>query len=331
MPGRDNHLCVGFEAQDLGQRGKTFVGAVRVGRKAEVERHDGGLVRTQRLDPGGAVAGANDLVAVVRPFELALQAFVVLDDEEHFGFACLRHALFLSGSPAASAAGRRMVKVVPWPGRLSTASRPPIAVISERASNAPMPKPPGLVEANGWNRRLRMKSPSMPTPLSAMAIETSASCLPTRRTTGSPLLASRAFWSRWPTACSSAVASTSAGMLASPSSWTSRSRRLVATAPIRIGRSGWASMRWTRDGECGARRASRSFILPTDDCSVATMSVRNSGLSAWRSALRARSDSWLTRFLMSWRMKAKRRLNSSKRWALASASWVIASASELAA
>ena len=37
-----------------------------------------------------------------------------------------------------------------------------MAAISERASNAPMPKPPGLVEANGWNSRLRMKSPSMP-------------------------------------------------------------------------------------------------------------------------------------------------------------------------
>ena len=61
------------------------------------------------------------------------------------------------------------------------------------------------------------------------------------------------------------------------------------------------------------------------------MSARNSGLSACRSALRASSDSWLTRFLMSWRMKAKRRLNSSNRCASASASWPIASASELAA
>ncbi len=48
---------------------------------------------------------------------------------------------------------------------------------------------------------------------------------------------------------------------------------------------------------------------------VATMSARNSGLSAWRSALRAVRVSWLTRFLMSCRMKAKRRLNSSKRCA----------------
>ena len=55
-----------------------------------------------------------------------------------------------------------MVKVVPSPGRLSTLSRPPMAAISERASNAPIPKPPALVDANGWNSRLRTKSPSMP-------------------------------------------------------------------------------------------------------------------------------------------------------------------------
>ena len=86
-----------------------------------------------------------------------------------------------------------MVKVVPCPGRLSTLIRPSIAVISERASNAPMPKPPGLVEANGWNRRLRMKSPSMPMPLSLIAIETVPSPPLTRTVTGAALLASRAF------------------------------------------------------------------------------------------------------------------------------------------
>ena len=36
--------------------------------------------------------------------------------------------------------------------------------------------------------------------------------------------------------------------------------------------------------------------MPTELLSVATMSARNSGLSAWRSALRATSDNWLTRF-----------------------------------
>ena len=111
---------------------------------------------------------------------------------------------------------------------------------------------------------------------------------------------------------------------------------MVAALARRSPRSGSAAAAAARAagpraGECGASRASRSFILPTELCRVATMSARNSGLSAWRSALRASSDSWLTRFLMSCRMKAKRRLNSSNRWALASASWPCASASELAA
>ena len=131
-----------------------------------------GSCSAQRLDRRVAVAGADHLIAVIGPFELALQALVVLDDEQDGEFGCGRSCAFPFGFAAVSAAGSKMVKVVPLPGRLSTLSRPPIAAISERASNAPMPKPPGLVEANGWNRRLRTKSPSMPTPLSAMAIDT---------------------------------------------------------------------------------------------------------------------------------------------------------------
>src|SRR3546814_718458 len=50
------------------------------------------------------------------------------------------------------------------------------------------------------------------------------------------------------------------------------------------------------------------------------------GVSAWRSALRATRLNWLTRFLMSWRMKAMRRLNSSNRRASASAPCARASA-----
>ena len=60
-----------------------------------------------------------------------------------------------------------------------------MAATSERASNAPMPKPPCLVEANGWNRRLRMKSPSIPPPLSVMAMATSSAAPLTRTVTGS--------------------------------------------------------------------------------------------------------------------------------------------------
>src|SRR5205823_7752948 len=166
------HLGVGLQPQDFLECGEAFVGAVGVRRKPEIEGHYRGLVRTKRLDRLGAVARADHGIALVGPFELTLQALVVLDDQQDFGFGLLGHARFRLGSLAVSAAGRVMVKVVPWPGRLSTLMRPPIAVISERASNVPMPKPPDLVETNGWNSRLRMKSPSMPTPLSLMAIET---------------------------------------------------------------------------------------------------------------------------------------------------------------
>ena len=131
-------------------------------------------------------------------------------------------------------------------------------------------------------------------------------------------LASSAFWSRWPTACSSAAASAIA-----QHDCRRRQRDVVAralrrrSAATRIGAQRLRlELRW-RAGRHAARAApaGRSSCRPSS-CSVATMSARNSGLSAWRSALRASSDNWLTRFLMSCRMKAKRRLNSSNRWAL---------------
>jgi hypothetical protein len=53
-----------------------------------------------------------------------------------------------------------MRKRVPRSSRDSTSSRPPIARISSRASNAPMPKPPGFDEWNGLNSRVRMNSGS---------------------------------------------------------------------------------------------------------------------------------------------------------------------------
>src|SRR3954454_11207378 len=175
-------------------------------------------MRAQRLNRLCAVAGADHLIALVSPFQLALEALVVLDDEQHWEFFGVGHARFRLGSSAASAAGRVMVKVVPCPGRLSTLIRPPMAVISERASKAPMPNPPDLVDAKGWNRRLRMKSPSIPTPLSLIAIETLPSPPLTRTVTGAAVLASSAFCTRWPTACSRAAASTNAVRLASPRS-----------------------------------------------------------------------------------------------------------------
>src|SRR5438067_8357313 len=153
MAGSDDDLGVRFQPQDLGEGRKPFVGSIRVGRQSEVKCNHRGLARPQRFDRALAVAGADHLIALVGPFELTLQALIILDDEEDFGRLGVGHALFLigswTGSVGCSAAGSRRVKVVPLPGRLSTLIRPPIATISERASNAPMPKPPGLVESNG--------------------------------------------------------------------------------------------------------------------------------------------------------------------------------------
>src|SRR3954454_23435474 len=108
-------------------------------------------MKAQNLDRLGAATSADHPIPVVGPFELALEAFVVLDDEQHRKFNRVRHARFRIGSATGSAAGNRMVKVVPLPGWLSTPSRPPIAAMSARASNAPMPKPPGLLDEKGWN------------------------------------------------------------------------------------------------------------------------------------------------------------------------------------
>ena len=111
-----------------------------------------------------AVAGDDHAIAVIGPFQLALQAFVVLDDQQDgkVGIVQVGHARFRLGS--ARRLGGRQVdgEAAALAGRLSTVRRPPIAAISERASKAPMPKPPALVETKGWNRRLRMKSASMP-------------------------------------------------------------------------------------------------------------------------------------------------------------------------
>ena len=223
-----------------------------------------------------------------------------------------------------------MMKRLPWPGRLSTVRRPPIAAISDRASNAPTPKPPALVEANGWNRRLRTKSASIPQPLSMIAIGD----LVVVAVDADDAPARRPGWRR-----------SHSGADGRPPARARRRRRSTHVAGVAeqlhvVARgaarrsprraSGAARPRPSRTSRAsplGAMRASRSFILPTELLSVATMSARNSGLSAWRSALRATRLNWLTRFLMSWRMKAKRRLKSSNRWALTSACWPCASAS----
>jgi len=133
--------------------------------KIGVLRDDRGFMQADKVDRLGAVRRRDHAIALVGPFQLPLQPFVILDDEQD-GEGEVGHAAILRAS------GRVMRKRLPWPGRLSTVRRPFIAVISDLASNAPTPKPPFLVEANGWNRRLRMKSASIPQPLSTIEMAT---------------------------------------------------------------------------------------------------------------------------------------------------------------
>src|SRR5690606_34754520 len=97
---------------------------------------------------------------VVGPLELRLQPLVILDHEQ-FRFGLGHHATsgfrvcIACNRLSVAASGSRMKKRVPNPSRDSTSSWPPIARTSSRASNAPMPKPPGFDEWNGLNRRVR--------------------------------------------------------------------------------------------------------------------------------------------------------------------------------
>src|SRR5690349_995974 len=184
MAAGDNDLGVRLQPQNFLQSREAFLDAVRIGREAEVERDHRRFVQAQRYDRFRTVVRRDHTIAVIGPFQLTLEAFVVLDHEQDGEIGLVVHARFLIGSATDSAAGSKIVKVVPLPGLLSTLSRPPIAAISDRASNAPIPNPPGLLDEKGWNRRLRMKSESIPTPLSAMTMAAELSRCEIRTVTG---------------------------------------------------------------------------------------------------------------------------------------------------
>ena len=101
----DDDLGVGLEAQHFGQRGEAFLGAVGVGRQAEVERDHRRLILAQCLDRRGAVVGGDHAIAVICPFQLALQAFVIFDDEQHGEVGSVRSCAFPRWRGPASAAG----------------------------------------------------------------------------------------------------------------------------------------------------------------------------------------------------------------------------------
>ena len=91
----DDHLGLGLQRQDRLERGEAFGDAVRIGRQAEIERHHRRLGRADEIDRRVPVRGDQHLIIVIGPAKLALQPFVVLDDQELRLEGCV-HARFRS-------------------------------------------------------------------------------------------------------------------------------------------------------------------------------------------------------------------------------------------
>src|SRR3569623_3231847 len=282
VPRGDDHLGVGLERENLGQSGKAFADAVGIGRQAEVERDHCRLVGAQRVDRARPVAGDDHVVTVIGPAQLTLQAGIVLDDQQLRAWgAAIAHAASPRARTWPVAAARVTRKWVPSPSRLVTTTWPPIASTSWRASKAPMPKPPDLVDTNGLTSWSRRKAGDMPQPWSIASMVTRSAPAVTEMVTGTAgALASTAFCTRWPSSCSRRTGSASASAARSPITaigcW---ARRRAATRSA-SGSNSTARNASARPPRCCDRRASRSFMRPTESCKVATMSARNSGLSA---------------------------------------------------
>ena len=191
-----------------------------------------------------------------------------------------------------------------------------------------MPKPDSLVETKGWNRRSRTKAADMPWPRSITSMATSPPLSKKRSSTGS----SRG-------ARLDRVLDEMAERLLEPgrigpgdqrrrrrstsTGWTRRLAAAIASS------SGWTSTGARRLGL--ARRAGREAgeqVVHLPDRALQRRDHVGAEFGIVGVALGVAGDeaSWLTRFLMSCMMKAKRRLNSSKRRASASACWLRASA-----
>ncbi len=78
----DDHLGAGLEREDIVERGEAFGDAVGIGRQAEVQCHHRRLGGAHQIDRGVAVGRDQHLIIVIGPAQLALEPFVVLDDQE---------------------------------------------------------------------------------------------------------------------------------------------------------------------------------------------------------------------------------------------------------
>src|SRR5262249_19163511 len=137
-----------------------------------------------------AVARLADLVALVaqRLGDRGPHRVVVLDDEDGRVALNVRHDQ-LSCMAHARSRGRVTVKVVPSPGRLSTAICPPRALTGMRVTHRPRPKPPKRCGATARSNRSKIRrwsSGAMPMPLSRTAMTSAPSCAAAVTSTGLP-------------------------------------------------------------------------------------------------------------------------------------------------
>src|SRR3989449_669039 len=173
------------------------------------------------------------------------------------------------GGDGAQASGRRIVKVLPAPGTLSTASVPPCVATMERAIGSPSPAPPvsRARAASSRTKGSKMRSTSagsIPMPVSVTATSARPSVTRSASSTRPPRgVYFTAFSTSFITARRSAIASpvTVAGARSLTTQVTPRSSATRAATSATSASSGASSMR--SPGTCaGTERRERSSRAP---------------------------------------------------------------------
>ena len=275
-----------------------------------------------------AVAGDEHLIAVIGPAQLALQR---RDRPRRSAGVLVGHAATLQRVRRA-----RRAAITRKRRALALAARRPSMRAAHRLGQLPRLERADA-EAAGLGRDERAEQlvaderrASCPRPRRSPSIATASPSRSTAIVTGSSAgLASIAFWTRWPSSCSSRAGS------AERDSARRRRRRSTGCCARRAGATRATQRRERRPRAARSararvmlRQAREQRVHPRRPNPAASRPCRR-GIRDCRRGARhcARPGvSWLTRFLMSWMMNAKRRLNSSKRCASASASCARASA-----
>ena len=139
VAGDHDNFGLGGEVQHFFQYGESLARPVRIRRQAEVDGDDGGNLGAELCDRGVAVGREDHVVFLERPAQLALDAGVVLHDEQGLLVTIRCHwtaALRVASSLgcASPMAGRRMRTNVPFPGALVMSSFPPSSRTNSRLS-----------------------------------------------------------------------------------------------------------------------------------------------------------------------------------------------------